>query len=205
MSSPSRCNYCGSTNFGKGCRFAPFGVHLHVYNRGRCVYCNSSSYGKGCRLNPTSDLHIHGIQFNTMFREQMKHNIQNNILVEHLQKPFTEFPAYDLGLINEHGQKLRSPKTEEEHVAMSPYVETLLHLKHFLGHKAELLQATSDLRATSLTCEKVKDHSEDMRKAKQFEEYKQRINEAINQIYATVEEAHQTGFAYEDLQTLIST
>ena len=68
----SRCLYCNSTSYGKGCRFAPKGVHFHPQDPKKCSYCGSTSYGKGCKLNPFSDIHLHGIDYNKMFNESMK-------------------------------------------------------------------------------------------------------------------------------------
>ena len=70
----SRCMYCGSTSYGKGCRYAPHGVHFHPGDAKKCSYCGSNSFGKGCKLNPFDDLHLHGINYNSMFKESLKNS-----------------------------------------------------------------------------------------------------------------------------------
>ncbi len=46
----SRCMYCSSPDYGKGCRFGPHGVHFHADNSKKCAFCGSPDYGKGCKL-----------------------------------------------------------------------------------------------------------------------------------------------------------
>jgi hypothetical protein len=68
----SRCMYCNSTSYGKGCRYAPGGVHFHPNDPKKCSYCGSTSFGNGCKLNPFDNLHLHGINYNSMFKESLK-------------------------------------------------------------------------------------------------------------------------------------
>ena len=93
-SQQSRCMYCGSTDFGRGCRYGPHGVHLHSDAPGKCVYCNSPNFGKGCKVNPTSDLHIHGINYNSMIRDSVQSFLDNEILLKELRRNFTEFECF---------------------------------------------------------------------------------------------------------------
>jgi hypothetical protein len=46
------CVYCGLPAIGRGCRFAPEGIHVHP-TTDRCMYCGSTAIGRGCRFSPT--------------------------------------------------------------------------------------------------------------------------------------------------------
>jgi hypothetical protein len=102
----SRCMYCNSTSYGKGCKFAPKSVHFHPEDPKKCSYCGSTSFGRGCKLNPFGDIHLHGIDYNKMFNESLK----NKFLLSMLNKEFKNFEAYKLGIINEKGDKIINPK-----------------------------------------------------------------------------------------------
>jgi predicted nucleic-acid-binding Zn-ribbon protein len=70
MAKVSRCVFCGSTSYGRGCRYGPKGHHFHPDDSSRCSWCGSTSYGLGCRLNPNGKEHVHGIQYNAMIKEK---------------------------------------------------------------------------------------------------------------------------------------
>ncbi len=55
----TRCIYCGSTSFGKGCVNSPDKVHKHSTDSSICMYCGMPSYGSGCRYAPKGK-HMHG-------------------------------------------------------------------------------------------------------------------------------------------------
>ena len=95
----SRCMYCSSTSYGKGCRYGPHGVHFHPDDAKKCSYCGSTSFGRGCKVNPFDDLHLHGINYNSMFKESLK----NSFMIEQLNKDFKDYEAYKLGIIDENG------------------------------------------------------------------------------------------------------
>ena len=50
-------------------------------------------------------------------------------LLSLISKPYVEFEAYKLGLIDERGKSLRKSKTREEKDAMSPLVVLALNFK----------------------------------------------------------------------------
>ena len=162
----SRCMYCNATSYGKGCRFAPNGVHFHPSDAKKCSYCGSTSYGKGCRLNPFSNLHLHGIDYNKMFNESFK----NKFLTNQLNKNFTDFEAYKLGIINEKGDKVKEPITEQEKAAYSPETKTILKIKKYLGSKLDLINQTAILENASKVEYNKGSH-------KVFLEYEQKIND----------------------------
>lgn len=193
----SRCLYCGSTTRGKGCRYGPHGVHFYPDDPAKCAYCGSSNYGRGCKINPTSDIHIHGINYNTMFKEQIQSFLDNEILLNELKKNFVDYSAFKLKLIDENGNKLKNPVTEEEQIAFTPFIKTMIKLKKYLGSKVDLLEATNNLEKNNLI-------TEDIEKYKIYLEYKDRIDTNINQLYQIIDEAAQQGLQIEYIKKLIN-
>lgn len=55
----SRCVYCQSQSFGKGCSYGPNGIHCHPGDEKRCSYCGSTNFGTGCTIAP-GGVHVHG-------------------------------------------------------------------------------------------------------------------------------------------------
>lgn len=55
----SKCRYCDSTGYGRGCVYAPDKVHRHIETDERCEYCGNTGYGRGCVHNPAK-VHVHG-------------------------------------------------------------------------------------------------------------------------------------------------
>jgi hypothetical protein len=193
----SRCIYCGATTRGKGCRYAPHGVHFHPDDPRKCAYCGSPNYGKGCKVNPTNDLHIHGINYNSMFKEQVKSFVNDKVLLNHLTKDFTTFEAYHLKLIDEHGNKIKNPQSVEETLALNPYVKTIIKLKKYLGSKLDLLQASHDLESNSIVFEEIE-------KYKKILHFKDKISENLNELFKTLDEANQEGLTEKEIYELIN-
>jgi hypothetical protein len=187
--------YCGSPNRGKGCRYGPHGVHFHQDATG-CSYCGSPNYGRGCKINPEGDLHVRGSVFNNMYRESLQSYLDNEILLKELKKDFSEFECYSLGIIDQKGNKIRNPINEQEQVAFSPMIRTILRLKRYLGSKTDLLEATSLL-------EKQTNKLEDMSKYKRLLEYQDKLDDAVSEIYKILDEATQEGFKLEEVKKLI--
>lgn len=195
--SKSRCMYCNQLSWGKGCRYAPHGVHFHVDIPSLCAYCGNPSYGVGCHVNPTGNIHIHGINYNNLYRENLQSFLHNRVFLHELKKDFTEFGCCKLGIIDANGNKLKQPVTEEEKAAYSPMIRTILKLKKYLGSKTELLVASEDLVNESLP---IKD---DIDQYKKVLEYKQQIENNVNELYKIFENAYKDGIPFEDIQKLI--
>tara|TARA_R110000868_G_scaffold103681_18_gene285398 strand:+ start:3097 stop:3726 length:630 start_codon:yes stop_codon:yes gene_type:complete len=192
----SRCIYCGSLNHGKGCRYAPHGVHFHPDDPTRCSYCGSKNYGKGCHVNPISDVHVHGINYNTMFKEEIQSLLDMSFLLNELKKDYKQFPAYKLGLIDEKGNNIKKPVTLNEQTAYTPVVKNVLRLKRYLGPKVDLLEA-------SIALGKEVTDTTDMVRYKKFLEYKDRVQGVINELYKVLDEACQDGLSLEETTKLI--
>jgi len=191
----SRCMYCGSVDRGKGCRFGPHGVHFHSDDSTKCSYCGSTSYGKGCKINPTGDLHVHGAVYNSMYKESVQSFLDHAILLKELKKEFANFECCKLGIIDQNGNKLRNPITENEKACFTPMVKTIIKLKKYLGSKIDLLEATELLEQTTT--------KENIEQYKMFLEYQDKINNSINEIYQTLEEASNSGLSLESVKKLV--
>jgi hypothetical protein len=198
-SQKSRCMYCGSPNRGKGCRYGPHGVHFHPDDSTKCAYCGSPNYGRGCKINPTNDLHIHGVTYNNMFREFIQNFINNKVLLKELTKPFKEFDAYKFGIINECGQRIKEPKTLEEHNSFCSLTKTLLKIKRFVGSKIDLINATGSLTESS------KLNKNQTERYKVLLEHKDKIADNINELYKIIDEAKESGLTLEEIFGLLET
>lgn len=194
----SRCTFCGSPDYGKGCRFGPQGVHLHSDEPTKCSYCGSPDYGKGCRLNPTSNLHIRGAIYNNMYKESVQSFLDNSILLNELKKDYTEFACYALGIIDNKGNKLRTPITEQEELAYSSFTRTIIKLKKYLGSKTELLEATNLLE------QKTTPVYENINQYETLLSYREKIDAIVNELYKTLDEAQKSGLSFEDVKKLVN-
>lgn len=188
----SRCMYCGSPSYGKGCRYAPSGVHFHPSDAKKCAYCGSPNYGRGCKLNPQGDIHLHGINYNSMLNETLK----NKFLLNTLNKDYKDFEAFRLGIINSKGDKIKEPVTEQEKHAYSPETKTILKIKKYLGSKLDLINQTSILESASNLNYNKENH-------KKLLEYEQKINDAASEVFRTAEEALKEGLSIEQVQALL--
>lgn len=192
----SRCMYCGSTTRGKGCRYAPHGVHFHPDDPKKCAYCASPNYGRGCKVNPTSDIHVHGINYNSMFKEEVESYLDYKVFINELKKPFVEFQAYKLNIIDENGNKIKTPITEEEQQAYNPFIKTVIKLKRYLGSKLDLIEAEQTLAKESCVVESAV-------KYKLMLGYKEKVQSLVNELYKTFDEASSKGLALNDIKDLI--
>lgn len=188
----SRCLYCNSTSYGKGCKYGPSGVHFHPQDPKKCSYCGSTAYGKGCRMNPFSSVHLHGIDYNKMLNETLK----SNFLLSMLNKDYKEFEAYKLGIINQNGDKIKEPITEQEKLAYSPETKTILKVKKYLGPKLDLINQTTILEAASKLNYNKDNHIKVL-------EYEQKINNIIAELHQTTEQALKEGLSIEQVQALL--
>lgn len=186
----SRCMYCGSTSYGKGCRYAPHGVHFHPSNAKKCAYCGSPSFGKGCKLNPFGDIHLHGVDYNSMFKESMK----NHFVLKELNKKITDYEAFKLGIIDESGNKIKEPITESEKNAYSPLTKTFLKIKRYLGSKWDLIQQTLALESSTKSSYNKENHQK-------YLKYETQIQDLLSQIHETTNQALNDGLSLEQVES----
>lgn len=193
----SRCVFCNSTDYGKGCRFGPHGTHFHPHDFSKCSYCGSPDFGKGCRLNPSGNLHIHGGVYNNMYKEELQHFLDNSVLLRELKKNYKEFECFKLGIIDESGNKIKQPTTSAEHLSYSPFVRTILRIKKYLGTKIDLIDSNQILSKEIAT------YSESVEQHKKIIQYKDKIDALINELYKTIEEAEHSGISSDSIKKLI--
>lgn len=193
----SRCVFCGSTDYGKGCRFGPHKVHFHPDNSTKCSYCGSSDYGKGCKLNPTSNIHIHGGVYNNMYKEHVQSFLDNSVLINELKKDFKEFECFKLKIIDENGNKLKNPITEQEQLSYSSFVKTIIKLKKYLGPKIDLMEATNSLEKLAIPL------NENIELYKKILSYQSKVDIVINELYKILEEAQHDGIPLEEVKKLV--
>jgi len=186
----SRCMYCNSTSYGRGCKYAPKGVHFHADTPKKCSYCGSLSFGKGCKLNPFEDLHMHGINYNSMFKESLK----NNFIIEQLNKDYKEYDAYKLGIIDENGNKIKEPVTLEEQHSYSSLTKTFLKIKKHLGSKWDLIHNTLMLENQSNIDYKKETHQK-------FLHFENKIQDLITQLHEVTNQALSEGLSLEQVES----
>lgn len=194
----SRCMYCSSPNIGRGCKYGPHGVHFHPNDSTKCAYCGSPNYGKGCKINPTSDLHIHGINYNAMLREHIQSFLNNQLLLNELKKNYKQFRCFELGIIDENGNKLKNPLTEEEKTSYTPFVKTIIKLKKYLGSKIDLIEAENNLKIKTVPI------NENIEYYKKILTYQDKLQDSLNEIYKIFDEAAREGLSQEDIFKLIN-
>lgn len=193
----SRCVFCGSTDYGKGCRHGPHNTHFHPDDSTKCSFCGSPDYGKGCKINPTNNLHIHGGVYNNMYKESVQSFLDNATLLNLLKKDFKDFECYKLGIIDENGNKLKTPITEQEQISYSSFTKTVLKLKKYLGPKVELMEASNSLEKLTVSL------NENIEHYKVFLEYQTKVETLINELYKTLDEAQQNGIPLEEVKLLL--
>ena len=131
-----------------------------------------------------------------MFREGVQSFLDNKIFINELKKSFTDFECYTLGIIDENGNKIKQIVTEQEAASYSPMIKTIIRIKRFLGSKTDLLEKLDSSETKLLT-------EEGLAKHQKLLEYKDRIDDVINDLYRTIEEAKQDGFNLEEVKKLI--
>ena len=127
-----------------------------------------------------------------MFNESMK----NKFLIDTLNQDFTEFEAYKLGIINEKGDKIKDPISEQELAAYSAETKTLLKIKKYLGSKLDLINNTAILESAT----KIEYNRENHKKVLQFEE---KFNSILAQLHETADEALKEGLSIEQVRALL--
>jgi hypothetical protein len=192
MTRVSRCVFCNSTAYGRGCRFGPKGHHFHPDDPKKCSWCGSTSFGIGCKLNPNGNTHVHGIDYNPMLKESLK----SNFLLKELNRPITEFTAYKLKIVDENGSKIKEPISEEEKHSYSPAVQTILKIKKYLGSKIDLINHSMVLEQES----KIQYNKENHLKLLALE---QKISDIYEDLSRTIDTALTNGLSLEQISAIL--
>jgi len=192
------CVYCGASAYGPGCPFSPNKIHFHPGDAKKCVYCGSIAHGPGCPFNPHSNVHIHGIEFNSMVNEVIDTGITMGYLMSMLSTPITEMSAYKLGLIDKTGKRVKSPETAEELTAYGPLEEYVLGIKQTLGPKLGLITKSIDVQLESAVS--MEDYAKICEATLHL---KDRFEEAGKIFSEAVTNAYQSGLSTAAIEKLI--
>ncbi len=198
----SKCMYCNTGTYGKGCPYSPHRVHVHVDDPKRCIYCGISTFGPGCLYNPFGKTHVHGVEFNMLTKENIHRNFSTALFITRLNEPIIETPAFKLGLVDETGRRVKIPETLDEKTALTPLDVYVFKLRRFLSEgKLEMLNA-------SIVVEMMANLSYD----KEFvsEEYekevmiKSKIANLVNDYKYIMSEAISLGFNVIDVEQMFT-
>jgi len=121
---------------------------------------------------------------------------KNKFLLSALNKQFRDFEAYKLGIINEKGDKIKEPVTEQEQSAYSPETKTVLKIKKYLGSKLDLINQTAILESASKLNYNKDNH-------KKVLEYEQKINDIFAELHEVTDNALKDGLTLEQVQALL--
>ncbi len=138
MNTPKKtvCVYCGLPSYGRGCRFAPRGIHVHP-TADKCMYCGLASIGRGCRFAPHG-IHVRFGDFGFIQHENVNSGFILGYILNSLSQPIEVHPAYKLGIVNESGDVIRKPVGDQECCACSPMEMMLINLKKRFGGAIDL-------------------------------------------------------------------
>lgn len=139
-------------------------------------------------------MHIHGVNYNSMFKETVQNFLSNEVLLNELTKSYTDFEAYKLGIIDAEGNKIKAPITEAEKAAFDPLTKTIFRLKKFLGSKLDLLEASIMLEKQTVP------HSTgDIEKYKKIVECREKIQGVVDELFSVIEESSKNGLSLEEI------
>jgi len=128
----SKCMYCNAETYGKGCPYSPHNTHVHADDPKRCIYCGAAAFGTGCVYNPFGKHHVHGVEYNTMMRENVHSSLSTAAVLLRLSQPIIESAAYKHGIVDEDGNRLKIPETIEEKKAFTPLDAYMFKLRNFI-------------------------------------------------------------------------
>lgn len=177
----SNCLYCNLPIYGKGCRFAPNGLHVHA-TINKCMYCGLNAIGKGCRFAPNG-LHVKFNDFGFIQKENISRGMLAGYLLKELEKPITCHEAYKQGIVDEHGTLKRKPDSESDRRVFNLLEQTLINLKKYLNKN------TKTVINETLFCNCLKQNKAfDVHEYEKELELKLTIEQIANQLYNTIEQ-----------------
>lgn len=198
----SKCLYCGSPNYGKGCPYGPDGLHVHTDDPRSCVWCGSKNQGNGCPFNPFGKMHQRGYQYNPVIIESVKQGIVRGVLMKHLNTPVTETPAFKTGLINENYDRLRQPENIVEATMLSPTDIFIHRLVKVLGSRKELINSAQIFESNIPSYQESAD--EVAERYRNELDYKDAIRDIINSLTESTKTACSNGLAPESAEKIIA-
>jgi hypothetical protein len=131
-----------------------------------------------------------------MFTESIQSDLRKELLLRELTKPITEHKAYELGIIDANGNKIKEPVTEEEAQSYLPLTRTILRIKRHLGGKLDVITSTA-LFEDVLKINYDKEHH------KKILTYESKIKNKIEEIFEIIESAINDGVTFGELDELL--
>jgi len=113
-----------------------------------------------------------------VIEERCHDSFMTTYLMNTLSKPFTEFAAFKMGLINEHGDILKRPETQDEKDAWSLQEQYVIKLKKLLGNKIDILNTSLYLESYAET-KNMNHYISEQEVKRELEFSAKRFNEAI--------------------------
>jgi hypothetical protein len=196
----SKCLYCGSTSYGRGCPYAPHKLHVHIDDPQRCIYCSSQSLGMGCPYNPFSKLHVRGIEFNSMLKENIHDAMTAGIFLVRLTQPIKEMECYKMGLIDEQGRVMKMPETDAEAASLTPLDKHILKIRRLIG------EDVIDLFTSSALLESLAQSDSDGFNADKYSrevELKSKASHIVDDIYDLYSESILNGFSTSHIEKFL--
>jgi hypothetical protein len=123
-----------------------------------------------------------------MVKDSVDNCIITGYLLKKLNMPITETAAYKMGIINEKGQKIKAPETNEEKMAYMPLDEYVIAIKNALGSKLDIIDSSIFLQKQNQL------QLEDVIKLYETEiALKLQLKDRIKDFYQTIKEAQKQG------------
>jgi hypothetical protein len=190
--------FCNSTAYGPGCPYSPHKKHVHISNGQNCIYCGSSAIGLGCPQNPFSKMHVRGVEYNMMTKESVYQSVMAALFLERLTQPFTEMPAFKLGVIDANGRRLKECVTDEEKSSFTLLDQHVIKIRRIIGEDViELFKSKVLLEMSS------KQEQFDVEKYQQEVELSAKIDYVIESLGEIFTEGVERGFSRGAIENLV--
>lgn len=196
----TRCMFCNSTSYGKGCPYSPHKRHVHITDGHKCIYCGSINVGSGCPYNPFNHIHVKGVEYNMMAKESIHRSVTAGLFLARLIQPIPDMPAFKMGLIDENGCKLKECVSDEEKAALTPTDMYILKIRRLIGeHVIDLFGSSVLLEINS----KQQKPTFDANKYQDEVVLTCDINNAVDNLKDIFNESIEKGFSREYIENLI--
>jgi hypothetical protein len=126
----------------------------------------------------------------------LKESLTTGFIINEIFKPITKFRAFELGIIDEHGNKIKEPLTEEEKSSYTPITKTLIKIKRYLGSKLDLINQSTILEKESSISYTKETH-------KTLLEFEDKFNNIFAELHEVTDEALRSGLSLEQIESLL--
>ena len=133
-----------------------------------------------------------------MVKESIDKGITIGYLMSALSKPITEMKAYELGVIDENGKKIKTPETAEEINSYGSEERYTIALKQSLGKDLGLIHNAIDIQLESVVS--TEDYSQLCESTLNIKEKFSETGKQFNEIVAS---AYDSGLSKAAIEKLI--